>query len=107
MKTMTLEEIIEANQDAGLHFFDDETMQFFRSEVVSEPRHGNNDWHYFITEDATGFDHRNTAFTIRAFNPDNARVNTIGEFLAYATLQDAQNALDEILANQLGGENER
>ncbi len=88
--TMTyanLREVLDANDAAGQHFFDADTMEFFNSKLESDLIDGR----FFITSER--FD-SNTAkqYTIRAAQDDGAIV-TLGDFGQYQTLQDAKDVL--------------
>lgn len=80
-----------ANKAAGLHFFDKDSMRFFRSRIESKMIRGR----YFITsEQFVGSD--GTAdprrFTVRMVEDDGS-VESVGNFQGYATLAEAKAAV--------------
>lgn len=85
----TIGEIREFARDHGSHFFDSDTMRFFRSRVLRTVFGGR----YFVTSEQ--FVMRAYAgprrYTVRAVTSD-GNVTTIGEFQAYATARDAAKA---------------
>ena len=80
----------ENKWSAGHHFFDPATMECFRSIVHPDLFGGR----YFVTSEVgpwgpDGQDERR--YTVR-FADDNAHIQTVGYFGAYATLTEAQTA---------------
>lgn len=86
----TLDDFREANRRAGFHFFDQDTLRFFRSRIVDEIYAGR----FFITsEQFEGTDgHREPRrYTVRVAMPDGStRSRDIGEFQQWATLAEAR-----------------
>ncbi len=88
----TIEDVISANKEKGRHWFDKETMRFFRSKIErDELRFGQLiDDKYFITSEQ--FDSSSPRlFTVRRFNPKESSINTVGEFQEFkrkATARD-------------------
>lgn len=82
MSYATLRDVVTANDDAGRHWFEDDTMQFFKSRLESDLIDGR----YFITSEHGPYGPR--AFTIRMADED-AHIQTIGDFMGYETLTDA------------------
>lgn len=79
----TIQEIKAANKAAEQHFFDEDTMRFFRSRVESGVIGGR----YFITsEQFVGSDEiaQPRRYTIRVAR-ENGHVDTVGEFQEYGT----------------------
>ena len=79
----TIEAIKEANRNAGKHYFDTGTMQFFRSRVLSYVFEGSKGV-YFVTSEKnkgmlSGTDYPRR-YTVRKFNPEDATVDTFGPF---------------------------
>jgi hypothetical protein len=88
MRNWTIPEIRLRNKEAGKHFFDRDTMNFFRSRVY-EATYGN----YFVTsEQFVSVDGKRDPrrFTVRRFNDDYS-IDTVGEFQQHETLDDAMN----------------
>lgn len=90
----TIEDIISANKQAGQHWFDDGTMQFFSSIVEPKVYRGC----YFITseqyeltsiDEAKGMPQPPRAWTIHMVTP-RGWVRTIGDYQQYASFQDAE-----------------
>lgn len=79
----TVSEIREANQAAGLHFFDPSSMRFFDSRVLAGVIGGR----YFVTSER--FTHSDgTAdprrYTVRSVDSA-GRIDTVGEFQEWST----------------------
>ncbi len=87
MTYTNLREVLDANDAAGQHFFDADTMEFFNSKLESDLIDGR----FFITSERFDF---NTPkqYTIRAAQDDGAIV-TLGDFGQYETLDDARDVL--------------
>lgn len=85
--------IVQRNLDIGEHWFSPAAMKFFESRVESNPVFNGNFW-YFITSE-TGLDSDEHRFSIRA--EYRGRIITIGDFRAYATLNEATEALTTYL----------
>lgn len=80
-------DIKTANRELGHHFFDADTMRFFRSRVESDVIGGR----YFITseqyESSTG-ERAPRRYTVRVAK-NNGDVDTVGEFQAFSTKAEA------------------
>ena len=87
MTYANLREVLDANDAAGQHFFDADTMEFFNSKLESDLIDGR----FFITSERFDFDTAKQ-YTIRAAQDDGAIV-TLGDFGQYQTLQDARDVL--------------
>ncbi len=72
-----VEQIIEASQRAGSHYFDPSSMRFFKSRVLPSVFHGSGGV-FFVTSERGPSEVRR--YTVRQFNPENADVKTVGEF---------------------------
>lgn len=79
----TIADVRAANQDAGNHFFDRDTMRFFKSRIVSNLYGGR----YFITSEQGP--HGPRKFTIREAH-ENGDVTTASSFMQYSDIQDAR-----------------
>lgn len=73
----TTAQIERASQRAGSHFFDRDTMRFFRSRVLPQVFHGKGGV-YFVTSEKGPNNVRR--FTVRKFDPKTADIDTLGEF---------------------------
>lgn len=96
---ITQYEFERLNKNNGYHFFDANTMRFFKSRISHWRTDG-----YFITREATNFSKTNFAYSIRYANHDTlsltcGNVEKISDFLAYKTLKTAQNYLNKIRLN--------
>ncbi len=79
----TINELKQRNIDAGQHFFDEDAMSFFDSQIHPDV-FGN----YFVTSEAlpdTGL----RRYTVRYMEWESGIVWTQGMFLGYETLRDA------------------
>ena len=91
--TMTIEQIIQENRQAGYHFFDQDTKRFFRS-YVYYPVYGDR---FFITRETDPT--ANTAYTIRNFNNDTGKISTVGNFMGHATYHEAVAMVRKLVAD--------
>jgi hypothetical protein len=90
-----MERIIEANDAAGNYFFEVGTMRFFNSVLYPRVYGGR----YFITGERRDESYPEE-FTIRVAL-DNGHVNTVGDFQAFASYEDAE---DAVIKGLLSGE---
>ena len=97
---MTIEKTITRaktlNKEAGLHWFDKDTMKFFNTRIVT----GILKEKYFISSEfyrdwQTG-DREPTKYTIREVNWKTGDVSTVGEFQAYDSLKAAKEAVKDL-----------
>jgi len=79
----TITDLKEANREAGLHFFDRDTMRFFKSKVESGMYAGR----YFITSEQGP--HGPRKYTIREARSDAAVIDA-SNFMQYSDLDDAR-----------------
>lgn len=89
MSFANLREVVKANDEAGRHWFETDTMEFFKSRLETDLFDGR----YFITSERGPFGPR--AFTIHLAD-EKAHIHTVGDFMAYKTLEDAKAALEEV-----------
>jgi hypothetical protein len=89
----TMADVREANREAGHHFFDRKTMQFFASRVESVLYAGR----YFVTSEAQpmGNNRGPRKGTVREVN-QLGHVSTVGKFMEYASLVDARERAREL-----------
>jgi hypothetical protein len=86
-RTYTIEQIKLANRNANGHWFDPDTLRFFGSRVLATT-YGpdSNGLIYFVSSERTGFDQdAPRAYSVRAFHPPTATIDTVGEFCGHAT----------------------
>lgn len=79
---VTLDDVEAANRSIGNHWFDRDTMRFFKTKIESRLIAG----HRFVTSER-GPDERRR-YTVRDARPDGT-IDTIGEFQGYATRKAA------------------
>ncbi len=89
MSYANLRDVVRANDEAGQHWFDADTMAFFKSRLESDLIDGR----YFITSEHGPYGPR--AYSIRMADED-AHIQTIGEFMGYATKTDAIHAVTQL-----------
>ncbi len=82
MSYLNLLAVVHANDEAGHHWFDADTMEFFKSRLESDLIDGR----YFITSERGPYGPR--AFSICMADED-AHIQTVGEFMGYETLTGA------------------
>ena len=84
-----LNAVMRANDEAGRHWFKDDTIQFFKTKLETNLIDGR----YFITSERGP--HGPRAFSVRMADED-AHIQTVGDFMAYETLKDAETALEGV-----------
>jgi len=84
-----LNAVVKANDEVGHHWFETDTMEFFKTKLETDLIDGR----YFITSERGP--HFPRAFSIRMADED-AHIQTIGDFMAYETLEDAKTALEGV-----------
>ena len=87
----TIEDVKRINKEKDRHFFDRDTMRFFRSKVERDAlRFGQLiDDKYFITSEQFDSDSPRL-YSVRRFNPKEGSINTIGEFQEFKTKGQAK-----------------
>lgn len=93
---MNIQEIKDHNKQAGYHFFDADTMRFFRSRVSAEVHKGR----YFVTSEqhASRYGDSPRRYTIREYNSATGSVETATgcEFQEFETLAQAKRAMRKL-----------
>ena len=89
MSYTNLQDVVRANDEAGQHWFDADTMAFFKSRLESDLIDGR----YFISSERGPYGPR--AFSIREADED-AHIQTVGEFMGYETKADATHAVTQL-----------
>ena len=84
-----LNAVMRANDEAGRHWFEADSMEFFKSRLESNLIDGR----YFITSEHGPYGPR--AFSVRMADED-AHIQTVGDFMAYETLEAAETALEGV-----------
>jgi hypothetical protein len=78
------------NKAAGQHWFSKETMEFFQTKIE------HNFGEYFITSEQCDPDFPRK-YTIRKFDPVTCKVDTVGSFQEYDTVEEAKQAVSNLL----------
>lgn len=79
----TMTAIRQTNADAGLHFFEPETLRFFRSRIVSQSPHQGPAGIFFVTSERfvpSSGPAEPRRYTVREFNPATGDITTYGKF---------------------------
>jgi len=88
---MTMVEAKTIYKKTGNHFFDRDTIEFWGSKIESELYKNR----CFITSE-NNFDSTARFYTVRRFGEDFKNIDTIGEFQAYKTKEEAQTAIKTV-----------
>lgn len=99
MRYASMAAIRKANADAGHHWFEPDTMRFFRTRVHGGPYGGR----YFVTSEQAD-DESPRMFSVRAAFDDGG-IGTVGMFQQYAT-REAAEAEARAFASMLEGDAE-
>lgn len=91
-KYIRMQEVIKANKKAGEHFFDEDAMRFFGSEIESDlfP----NDM--FVTSENNFFGDKRY-YTVRRFDRETGIIHDVGAFQEHETREDAITTIEELL----------
>lgn len=89
MSYTNLRDVVRANDEAGQHWFETDTMEFFKTKLETDLIDGR----YFISSERGP--HFPRAFSIRMADED-GHIETVGDFMAYETLEDAKTALEGV-----------
>lgn len=76
-RAWTINDIQTAMRQNGSHWFDPDTMRFFKSRVLSTVYQGSGGI-YFVTSECGPSGHR--AYSVRKFTPETFDISTVGEF---------------------------
>jgi len=76
-KTWTINTIKDAMRATGSHWFDPDTMRFFKTRVSDKVYQGQGGV-YFVTSEEDPSEER--AYSVRKFDPATAEIDTIGDF---------------------------
>lgn len=88
---ITINDIEEINREKGYHFFDRDTMNFFRSRVERDALQFGQliDGKYFVTSEQ--FDRSSPRlYSVRSFNSGTGNVDTVGDFQEFGTKGQAK-----------------
>jgi hypothetical protein len=87
---MNLYEFKELNKSVGNHWFDNDTMSFFKTKVITWDTISG----YFITRES--FNGNEKRYSVRLADFNTGRVNTVGNFYSYESLSEAKSALKKV-----------
>lgn len=96
-RKISVDEMIRISKEKGRHFFDATTMQHFGSEIHSTDLIAGR---YFITSEKKSIIDPARVYTVRGFDSSTGEVKVVGEFGAHESLEDAERALDDLVAEQ-------
>ena len=82
---LTMADIRRNNKEAGYHFFDKDSMRFFNSRIETGLYKDNT----FITSERYDYNYPRE-YTIRRAVDGGIKIETIGEFRQFETLEDAK-----------------
>lgn len=77
--TWTINGIQAAVMGSGSHWFDRDTLRWFRCRVGEKVYQGPGGV-YFVTSEKGPFEHSKRAYTVRQFHPQDNGIDTVGEF---------------------------
>ena len=83
---MTIDQIKEANKARGFHWFDPDTLRFFKSRIGGTVYQGPGGV-YFVTSERGPSGVRR--YSVRQFHPSTGGVDTVGDFQAYGSSASA------------------
>ena len=86
----SLREIEEANRRAGQHWFEKDTMRFFKSKVLG-PVYGG---HYFVSSEKGP--HGGRAYSVRKATR-HGKIETVGKFQQYTSAAQARRAIERLV----------
>jgi len=90
-KPITIEIVKEINKAKNQHFFDKDTMRFFKSKIHSRQLI---DDKYFITSEQFDYD-TPRLYTIREFDQESGDIGTVGEFQQFRSVKEAKDFLKD------------
>ena len=99
---MTINQIKQANKQAGNHFFEPATMNFFNSRILQKViSNKTKEKFYFVTsEKCPLIANSPRLYTIRVFTKD-GNIDMIGEFQAYKYSYQAYKAIEKIIDKEI------
>ncbi len=96
-RKITVDDMIRISKEKGGHFFDDSTMQHFGSQIHGADLVAGK---YFITSEKKSVSDHTRVYTVREFDSSTGEVKVIGEFGAYTSLEEAEQALTDLIEKQ-------
>ena len=93
----TMEDVLEASQEAGDHWFEESTMRFFKTTIESELIYGR----YFITSEVNPCGILRYSVRTVKFNEfgEYASIDTIGAFHSFDTMADGLKIINQEFKN--------
>jgi len=89
---VNIDDIMEANAQAGQHWFSQGALEFFRSRigqtVYGAWKDGRPLGQYFITSEKEG-DYAPYLYTVRRYDPEDHTISTTSAYMEYKTSQGA------------------
>jgi uncharacterized protein (DUF1330 family) len=91
---MTIDDIKAANKAAGGHWFDADTLRFFRSQVTPTVYEGPGGVFFVTSEQYASMEGplHPRRYSLRQFHPETGSVDTVGDFQQYRTSLAARQA---------------
>jgi uncharacterized protein (DUF1330 family) len=91
---MTISDIKTANKAADGHWFDADTLRFFRSKVLPTVYEGPGGVFFVTSEQYASMDGplHPRRYSVRQFDPSDSSVDTVGDFQQYGTADAAKQA---------------
>jgi len=97
---LTMTEVIRAHENAGGHFFDDNTKRFFRSRIGDHTYCGPGGIFFTTSEQFSPTTQRR--YSVRGFDPANPRsITSVSEFQAFASSEQARRAAKRYAAGKV------
>jgi len=89
--TLTIAEMKKRNKQQGEYWFSKGAMEFFNTKIESKPTEKG----YFITSEYME-DPSKKRYTIRLFDQETNKVETVGDFRKYETLKEAKGDMNRV-----------
>lgn len=88
MEAQTMADVKRNNKESGQYWFSLDTMRFFQCKIESGLIGGK----FFITSEQSGWDSPRL-YSIRKYDSETHKIDTVGDFQAFKTCQDALDAI--------------
>ena len=87
----TIDDVKRINKEKDRHFFDRDTMRFFRSRIERDALQFGQliDDKYFVTSEQFDSD-SSRLYSVRRFNPKEGSIDTVGDFQEFSTKGQAR-----------------
>jgi len=93
IKSMQLNEFKILNRKNGFHFFDKETIKFFKSKILNWSETG-----YFISSEINPEGIK--GYTIRKAQFKTGNVKTISRFMEFSSIEDAKTTMKKLINSE-------